>query len=294
MRYFKAVAEENGFARAAALLNVSQSAISEQMRDLEQELGLPLFDRREHRARLNAHGEVFLVEVKRTLAAAAEAVAAVRRSASGEVGTLKIGFFVGGTDALFPALIRRFRAQSPGVRVSLLEMGPVQQQEALLAGTIDIGFTRIVQSPASGELSWERLYVEPLVVALPKGHALAGSPVDISSLAAEPFVITHRETSPALFDKVIALCRAAGFSPKIAATAAVASSVLTLVAAGEGVAILPKNTLKLASSDVVAAPIASRDASIDLVIAWSTRREGPLHQAFLQLIRKTRKGSPRV
>ncbi len=292
LRYFCAVAEARGFARAAAALHVSQSAVSEQLRDLEDEIEVPLFDRREHRARLTAHGEIFLVEAQRTLQAADRAVEEARRSARGEVGTLAIGFFIGGTDSLFPALIRRFRQRSPGVRVTLTEMTPTQQPDALLSGAIDIGFTRVLQAPASNDLRAERFYVEPLVVALPVGHPLAGRPVDLRRLAAERFVITQRETSPALFDKVIALCRDAGFSPAIAATSSVASGVLTLVAAGEGVAILPRNTLKLAPADVIFAPIRGRDASIDLVIAWNPRREGPLHRSFLELARKASKRKP--
>ena len=287
LRYFCAVAEQKGFAKAAAVLNVSQSAISEQMRDMEDELGVPLFNRREHRANLNANGEAFLVEARKTLAAADQAIEAARRSARGQSGTLRIGFFVGGTDATFTALIRKFRALSPGVRISLLEMGPVQQNEAVSAGTVDIGFTRLVPSPHMAELSWELLYAEPLVVALPRGHALASGPVELRSLAAERLVVTQRETSPVLFDKIIFLCRAAGFSPTIAATAAVASSVLTLVAAGEGIAIMPKNTLQIASSDVVWVPILGEDAYVDFVMAWAPRYEGPLHRAFLQLARET-------
>ncbi len=289
LRYFCAVADEKGFARAAAMLHISQSAVSEQVRDLEEELGVPLFDRREHRARLNAQGEIFLLEARKTLAAAALAMEAARRSARGEIGTLNIGFFVGGTDAVFPALIRNFRAQFPGVRVSLVEMTPTLQQEALLAGTIDIAFTRALPARQGSELRAQRFYIEPLVAALPAEHPLAGQPVDMARLAAERFVITQRETSPALFDKVIELCRAAGFSPGIAATSAVASGVLTLVAAGEGVAILPMNTLKLAPADIVSSPIRSSDAFIDLVIAWNSRLESPLHRSFLQLARKARK-----
>ncbi len=292
LRYFCAVAEARGFARAAAALHVSQSAVSEQLRDLEEELGVPLFNRREHRARLTPQGEIFLVEAHRTLAAADRAVEEVRRSARGEAGTLTIGFFIGGTDPLFPALIRKFRERSPGVRVSLIELTPMQQPDALLSGAIDIGFTRVLQSPASNELQAERFYVEPLVAALPVGHPLAGQPLDLRKLAGERFVITQRETSPALFDKVIALCRDAGFSPAIAALSSVASGVLTLVAAGEGVAILPRNTLKLAPAGVVFAPLRNRDASIDLVIAWNPKREGALHRSFLQLARKSRKTTP--
>ena len=292
LRYFCAVADAGGFARAAALIRVSQSAMSEQMRDLEEELGVPLFDRRERRARLTAHGQVFLEEARRTLAAAERAREAALRSARGEVGTLTIGFFVGGTDSMFPKLIRAFREHSPGVRVALVELTPTEQHEALLSGAIDIGFTRALQSPQDDQLRAERFYVEPLVVALPAGHRLARQPVAMRQLATERFVIAQRHTSPVLFDKVIALCREAEFSPNIAATASVASGVLTLVAAGEGIAILPKGAQKLASEDVVFSPIQHPDASIDLVVAWSPRRESLLHRSFLELFRRCASGLP--
>jgi DNA-binding transcriptional LysR family regulator len=288
LRYFCAVAEAGGFARAAERMHVSQSAVSEQLRDLEDELKVELFDRRERRARLTMHGEVFLTEARGTLAAADRAVEAAQRSARGEIGTLTIGFFAGGTDSQFPGLIRRFRQHAPGVRVSLMEMSPTRQHEALLAGTIDIGFTRVVPEAHKAQLCSERFYVEPLVAVLPSSHALAGKTVDLRKLAKERFVIAQRESSPALFDKVIALCRDAGFSPVIAASSGVASGVLTFVAAGEGVAILPKNTLKLAPADVVGCPLRSKEASIDLVIAWSVKREGPLHRSFLALARTVR------
>ena len=291
LRYFCAVAETGGFAKAAESLHVSQSAISEQMHDLEAELEVELFDRRERRARLTTHGGLFLVEAQRTLVAAAKAIEAAQRSARGEIGTLTIGFFTGGTTGVFPALIRTFRQRFPSVRVLLLEMRPTEQYDALRCGAIDIGFTRTLPAQED-DLRAERFHVEPLVAALPTGHPLAGRVIHMRQLAKEAFVIANRETSPALFDKVIALCRDAGFSPSIAASTAVASGVLTLVAAGEGVAVLPKNTLRLAPAGVVLSPIHSTQAWIDLVIAWNERRTGPLHHSFLELARRARKLSP--
>ena len=292
LRYFCAIADAQAIARAAATLHVSQSAVSEQMRDLEQEIGVALFDRREHRARLTTHGEAFLAHARRTLEAADEAVAAAQRSARGEIGKLTIGFFVGGTDRLFPALIRTFRRRSPNVQVSLVEMTPTAQHQALLSGAIDIAFTRAYLSPSNDTLRMERFHVDPLVAVLPPGHRLAARAVKMTQLAEERFILADRETSPVYFDKVISLCRDAGFSPHIAGTASVASGVLTLVAAGEGIAILPKNTLKLAPGNVTSSAIRSRHASIDVVIGWNAHREGPLHRAFLELARKVRRIPP--
>jgi DNA-binding transcriptional LysR family regulator len=293
LRYFCAIAETGGFAKAADSLHVSQSAISEQMHDLEAELEVELFDLRERRARLTTHGELFLLEAQRTLIAAAKAIEAAQRSARGEIGTLTIGFFTGGTTSVFPALIRTFRQRFPSVRVMLLEMRPTEQYDALRSGAIDIGFTRTLPAIQEVELRAERFHVEPLVAALPTGHPLAGQPIHMRQLAKEAFVVANRETSPALFDKVIALCRDAGFSPSIAASTAVASGVLTLVAAGEGVAVLPRNTLRLAPAGVVLSPIHSTQAWIDLVIAWNERRAGPLHRSFLELARRARRLPPK-
>lgn len=290
LRYFCAVADAGGFARAASVLHISQSAISEQIRNLEEELGVDLFDRREHKPRITPHGQLFLQEARRILLASASAIEMVQRAARGEVGTLTIGFFIGGTGSFFSRIIRNFRRRYPGVRVSVVEMTPTQQYKALLAGEIDIGFTRELEVAMRSQLKAEHFYSEPLMVALPKDHPLATSTVlSLEEVATERFVTTSRDTSPALFDKIIALCRQAGFSPAIAAHASVASGALTLVAAGEGIAILPQNSQVVAGAEVIYRPISNRDAFIDLVIAWDPRRKTELHESFLELTRRVRR-----
>src|ERR1700678_4223525 len=142
LRYFSAVAASQGFSRSARALHVSQSAISEQISDLEREIGVALLDRGRQKTTLTPHGEVFLNEAKKVLAAADQAVETARRSARGEIGTLTIGFFNGGTGAEVPNVIKRFRRKHPGVRVSVVEMVPSEQSKALLSGAIDVGFTR--------------------------------------------------------------------------------------------------------------------------------------------------------
>ena len=288
LRYFVAVAEAGGFSRAARILHVSQSAISEQVRDLEEELGVPLLDRAQHRTRLTPHGMLFLEEARRTLDAAGRAVEVAQRSLRGEIGTLVIGFFVGVTGELFARLIREFRSAYPSVRVSLVELTPTEQQSALLTGVIDIGFTRAVEPALAAQLQVERLYVEPLVVVLPKTHPLARRTIRLAQLASESFIVAQRETSPVLFDRVISLCAEAGFSPRIVATASVSTGVLTLVHAGEGIAILPKNAQYFAPSELSFRPIADPGATIDLVVAWPRDRESEIARAFVQMMRQRR------
>jgi DNA-binding transcriptional LysR family regulator len=292
LRYFCAVAADHGFSRAARALHVSQSAISEQISDLEREIGVKLLDRGQQETNLTPHGEIFLDDAKKVLAAADHAVENARRSGRGEIGTLTIGFFNGGTGEEVPAIIKTFRRLHPDVRVSLIEMVPSQQSEALANGTMDIGFTRPLEPPYDLQLHSELLYLDPLMAALPKDHPLGGGPVDLRKLSRERFVLVARETSQALFGKIMALCSEAGFSPQIVSTGTVWSSVILLVQAGEGIAILPSNMQQRgAFGDLSFCPLTNRGASIGLVTAWSPQREGPVLKAFLDLLRDYRRRS---
>jgi DNA-binding transcriptional LysR family regulator len=287
LRYFKAVVELGSFSGAARGIYVSQSALSEQIADLERELGVPLFDRSERKLRLTAHGEIFLRESNKVLAGSEHAVALARRSFRGEVGTLRIAFFAGGVGARFAELIRQFRTDRPEVQVSLTEMRPGAQTRALVDGSIDVAFTRRVAEPFARELRSETLRHHRLDAVLPEGHRLAKGPVDIRKLSPERFVLCARETAPAVFDKIIGLCSEAGFSPQIAALPVVRSSALMLVQAGEGIAILPElhDTI---GSGLSACPLQSKDAFVELVMAWSPPRVNPITEAFMALVRKNK------
>jgi DNA-binding transcriptional LysR family regulator len=288
LRYFCAVAENEGFSKAARLLHVSQSAISEQLADLEREIGAPLLIRGRQKIRLTPHGEIFLAEARKVLAGAAHACEMARRSFRGETGTLRIGFFSGGTGTVVPRLIKEFRGRHPGVRVSLTEMVPTIQQRALMDGTLDIGFTRPLDPPFDQQLRSELLYRDQLVAVLPKGHPRAKDPLDLRSLAEERFVLVAREVGPPLFDKILALCSQAGFSPEVVATATFWSSVTLLVQSGEGVTILPRNAQLRNATDLEYCSLSARGASIELVMAWSPTRGGPIQKAFLELVREAK------
>jgi DNA-binding transcriptional LysR family regulator len=287
LRYFAAVAENGGFGRTARLLHVSQSAISEQIKDLEEELGVALFDRSRRLIQLTHAGELFLKEVRGILSAVDFAVLNVQRSVRGEVGKLTIGFFVGGTGSSFPRIIREFRKRSPDVQLSLVEMAPAMQHQALAAGSIDIGFTRPLQSADSIELRSEYYQTERLLAIVHRSHKLAKRRhISIRELAQDTFVVNDRNYSSAVFDKIITLCSNAGFSPRIGSVATVSPGVIALVEAGAGVAILPEGSRVLSRNEVVFIPLSEADATIDLVIAWSRQRENAALLAFLELARK--------
>ena len=289
LRYFKAVAEQGSFSGAARGIYVSQSALSEQIADLERELGVPLFDRSGRKLRLTVHGEIFLRESNKVLEGSERAVAMARRSFRGEVGTLRIGFFAAGVGARFGQLIHRFRTERPEVQVSLTEMKSGAQPQALLDGSIDVAFTRRFSEPFARQLRSETLGSHRLIAVLPENHRLAKGPVDIRNLSSERFVLGARETAPAIFDKIIGLCSEAGFSPQIAALPVARSSALMLVQAGEGIAIVPElhDTI---GSGLAACPLKSKDAFVELVMAWYPARVSPITEAFMALVRANKSG----
>lgn len=293
LRYFIAVAENHGFGRAALALNVSQSAISEQIADLESELGLPLFDRQNRQIRLTIPGEQFLQDARSVIAVANRAVSNVHKSQHGEIGSLNIGFFVGGTASFFPRIIREFRSRYAGIQVSLIELAPAMQHPALLNGAIDIGFTRPVPASHASQLRFEHIQTEPLYAVLPVTHPLARKrSIKIRDLADECFVLNDRRHSPVVFDKVIMLCAQAEIAPRMGATATVSSGVINLVEAGEGVAILPQGSRPLGGEGVTFVPLTDAGASVDLVVAWSVQHTNPAVRSFLEMVNKRRKKNP--
>lgn len=283
LRYFVAVAERGSFSAASRSLRVAQSAISEQIADLEGEMGVPLFERTARKTVLTDAGAAFLEESRRLLASANQAVEMARRVHSGQLGTLRIGLFAGGMGAEFPRLIQRFRQQFPNVHLSLLEMTPAQQWEALVEGRIDVGFTRRLEPEFRNELDSVLLRHDPIMAILPRNHRAVPGPVNLRDLANEPFVLSSRETSPATFDKVIELCSEAGFSPRIVSISSVWASVVLMVQAGVGIALLPSNEQQFRTRDLAFCPLKARNASVEFVMAWSRKRDNVIVHSFREM-----------
>jgi DNA-binding transcriptional LysR family regulator len=288
LRYLVAVAEYGTFREASRHLHVAQSAISEQIADLEHELGGPLLDRGQRATRLTAQGRVFLEEAKKTLAQADRAVDLTRRSMLGQEGSLAIGFFLWGAGNFFASLIRDYRKLHPQIKLTLFEMHAAIQMPALVDGRIDIGFTRPLEPPYDTLLNAELLLNDPVVALLPRDHPLAGSSVELSALAAERFVMCERPVTPVLFDSILALCSSAGFSPNIVNTSPSWPGVLTLVASGEGIALVPAGVQHLRTPGLAFVKILPRTAHVGLSIAWRPQDESPVVKDFLRLVRASK------
>jgi DNA-binding transcriptional LysR family regulator len=289
LRYFCAVAEDQSFTMAARRLHVSQSGISGQVRDLEKEIGVTLLQRNPRDVSLTPEGAVFLREAREILEHSQRAVDLAVRASRGQFGKLTIGLCGPATAPFLPRLIRGFRKRQPGVNLALKDIDPMHQPEALVEGEIDIGFTRGIPPQFRKLLRSEVLFREPVVVVLPKGHVLGGEPaISLAQLAADRFVLYCREGAPDLFDAIIALCKKSKFSPHLAESPNLWQSVLTLVEAGEGVALVPACVQLLRCNGVSFHTVRGRGCMLDVVLAWRHNEPNAIRDGFLNLLRSSR------
>lgn len=289
LRYFIAVAEELHFGRAALRLGISQPPLSQQIQALEDELGACLFERTNRRVALSAVGELFLPEARAVLAQLDKALAVARRARQGELGELKVGFTSSAPfTSTIPRALRAFRQACPAVHLDLRELSSREVAEAVGEGLLQVGMIRPLE-PLPGGLEALELFAEPLVAVLPAGHPLAlegATGIALAELAAEPFVFFPRSFGTGLYDQVLGLARAAGFSPHIVQEASEAMTLIGLVATGLGVTILPASFSRMRIDGVVWRTLRDPGAS---TAVWLVRRRGeqsPLVQRFAELLER--------
>ncbi len=288
LRYFTAVAELGSISAAARRLHVAQSSVSEQIADLEGELGGTLLDRTGRNVRLTAMGLVFLDEARKTLSAAERAVEVTQSTLRGESGTLSIGFFLWGAGGFFPRIIREYRRRHPGIRLSLVEMHANDQVLALEEGRLDVGLTRPPDASAQRLLAAELLFRDPVVAAVRPDHPFAGKEVPVRSLAGEPLVMTERRSNPVLWDAIAALFADEGMPQIVANTSTTWSGVLTLVEAGEGVALVPAGVRHLRTRGLAFCRLRPETLFLGLSAVWNPRRVGPALEGFLRLLEENK------
>jgi len=285
LRYFVAVAEELNFTRAAARLHMAQPPLSQQIRQLEDELGVKLFDRTKHEVRLTEVGRAVLEEARRTLVQVGRVAIAARRAAEGQTGSLVVAFSSSMPHTVLPRVLRAFRSRFPEVTLSLQERSTEEQVELLKSGRVDVGFLRLPLEETAGSLVVEPILVESLVVALPKGHRLAKQrAVSVKSLANEPFVSLPRHAVPGLHDQIEAMCRRAGFRPIVSQEAQQIQAIIGLVSAGLGVAIVPASIQTLHPEQVVYRPIKGPRVLTKTAAAYEAGNSSPVLRSFLRVV----------
>ncbi|GAB1544771.1 LysR family transcriptional regulator [Scytonema sp. NUACC21] len=284
LRYFVTLAEELHFGRAAERLHIAQPPLSQQIRQLETELGFELFHRTKRSVQLTAAGEVFFAQAQQILEQVEQAIQMGRQTSRGEIGQLAIGFVSSAAYNILPDILRRFRTTVAKVRLELHELTTDQQLQWLAEGRIDIGFLR---PPVEDTLfSTETIFREPLVVALPSGHSLANeTQVSVRSLSCEHFILFPRKLAPGLHDPIISLCQQAGFSPKVAQEASQMQTIVSLVAAQMGVAIVPASLRHLQRTGVVYKLIQESTPEVAINMIWRRHEHSPTVQRFIELVK---------
>jgi DNA-binding transcriptional LysR family regulator len=292
LRYFVAVADTLSFTRAAQAMHISQPPLSQQIQALEADLGVRLFDRTKRRVALTEPGRLFLVEARKILAQADAARKMVGDAAAGFAGNLRLAYTV--SVSFHPALpqtLLRYAQVAPRVRVALSELYTGEQFDALLNGDIDVGFVR---SAPRNAIQVKALRVdvvdhERLVLALPSRHPLAGrAKLGMREVADQLFVAQPRLLAATLHDRLMHLCAKAGFQPELSQIVQQVNSLLPLVAAGIGLALVPASLQVVQLAGVSFVPVDDPDAYLMLAVASRASDTSPALETFLDTVRESK------
>ncbi len=288
LRYFVAVAEELHFGRAALRLHMTQPPLSQAIQALEAQLGATLFERTRRSVALTAAGEALLPEARRLLQQADALPALARRAAAGESGTLSLAFVSIADYNLLPDALREFSAAYPAVQVSLQEATTDIQLEMLAEGVIDAG---IVIAPLPDAMKRDIAYVpllsEPLVLALPESNPQARHrKVSLRQVADQPLVIFPRRIGPRFQDLIFSCFHDAGVAPRVGQEAIQMQTIVSLVSAGMGIALVPQSVSNLKRPGVEYRALKEASPKVEFGLAWRRDNASPVLSAFVELMRK--------
>jgi DNA-binding transcriptional LysR family regulator len=267
LRYFLAVAEDLHFTRASERLHVAQPALSLQIRQLEEELGVKLFERLKHRVKLTPAGRVFAQRARFALEQTQKAAREAALVGRGEAGTLSIGFVSSAVVSVLPRILRAYASEVPAVAVELLELDPLEQVEGLRNGTIDVGVMHaLIETP---DFDMATLAREELLAALPADHAAAQKErIDLITLADETFLVPKKHEFGGLHELVVDACHKAGFVPRKMQATRLLQTALCLVGGGLGVALVPESFQEKVQIKGLVYRRLSSTLVIDLVAVW--------------------------
>jgi len=287
LRAFVTLAEQLHFGRAADRLHITQPALTKQIQRLEEAVGGTLVRRGYREVRLTPAGEVLLPHAARLLEESAAALDIARRAVRGQLGVLRLGFGLA-TVQLLPDLLLRFRSAFPGVELRLRDMPTPTQVGALVNGDLDVGFVRLPISEPGIET---RPVLRERLVVLLGSHSRWRAREGLRSAAQEPFVTISRSTSASFHDHVIAVCRAAGFTPNIVQETNELFTMMMLVQGGLGIALAPSSVTLRRPAGVRVKAVKEAEAAWDIGIAWSrARHDAPLVRAFVETALRVRRG----
>ncbi len=286
LRYFVAVAEVEHVGRAAEQLHISQSPLSRQIAQLEERLGLQLFERSQQRLRLTSDGRTFLHEAKALLKHAERLESLGRRLGRGESGGLCIGYVSHAVHAgVLPDALRHVREQRPGIHIALYNLPPQEQFEGLRQRSLDIAL--VCEAPAADDqdLLASPVFSDPLYLALPASHPLASkASIEPEDLHEQDWIMVESQLQQHRRERFLADCVAAGFTPQIRLEAAEPLSALGLVSAGLGLALIPQSIGGEGNPNVVLRELPWLKQSIGLWAAWHRVDLRPIVGDFREMV----------
>jgi DNA-binding transcriptional LysR family regulator len=296
-RQFVAVAQDLHFSRAAQRLHMTQPPLTQAIANLEQQLGVRLFDRTRRSVQLTAAGQALLPEARELLARAQALPAHARAAAHGEVGRLRLAFVSTVGFGLLPQWVLGFRELYPQVEFELVEATGDVQLKLIERGEIDAGF--LLHSPGFAPPGLEHLRIarEPLVTALPAHHPLATArTLSLAAVLAEPLVVFPRRIVPSLHDAIFGMYHAAGRTPRIAQEAIQMQTIVNLVSAGLGVAWVPESVRQFQRPGVVYRAISGKQLlqvpGCETTLAWPGSPPKPALERFVEFARGQVKAAP--
>jgi DNA-binding transcriptional LysR family regulator len=291
LRYFVAVAEEMHFGRAALRLHMTQPPLSQTIQSLEASLGTPLFHRTQRSVSLTPAGLALLPEARRILLQAESLPDIARRAAAGESGRLSLAFVSTADYSILPPFLREFRERYPQVQIDLREATTDLQLEELIQGRIDVGLLiPPLPDKTKTALDYAPVLSEPLILAAPKGlQALRGkNAVALKTLSDVPLIIFPRRIAPAFHDAILTCFHDAGLTPRIGQEAIQMQTIVGLVSAGMGIALVPQSVSNLNRRGVEYKPLTGKTPLVETGLAWRRDNTSPVLRAFLDLLRKKR------
>ncbi|MCA6123082.1 LysR family transcriptional regulator [Bradyrhizobium sp. WSM 1704] len=293
LRYFVALGEGLNFTRAAERLHIAQPPLSQQIRQLEDELGVTLLQRNSRPVRLTEAGELLLARARSLLANVEAAVADTRRIGRGQAGKLAIGFVGSAMFAGLPDIVSSYRDACPDVELVLDEMLAAEIVDALRRRRIDVGFARPALLPEPG-LAQRLILEEPYVAALPRAHPLAERDgIALAELSDDAFVLYPARPEPSVTGLIVAACEASGFTPRLAQEVLHLQTAIGLIAAGVGVSLIPEAAARAQTGRGVAyVPLAAPAVTAPLTIAWRDEDVSPAVQRLLDLATRWREMAP--
>ena len=286
LRYFVAVAEELHFGKAAERLHMTQPPLSQTIFGLEELLGTPLFVRSRRAVALTPAGDVLLPEARRMLAQAGQLPELVRRAAAGEAGRLALAFVSSADYSVLPPFLRRYREHYPQVQIALQEATSDRQIDDLMRARIDAGLLiPPLPDKARLELDYLKVLTEPLILAAPAGLVPPG-PVWLRDVTPLPLIIFPRPIAAALHDAILGCFHAAGVTPEIGQEAIQMQTIVGLVSAGMGLALVPQSVSNLMRPGVEYRSLRDATPLVETGLAWRRDNMSPVLQGFLELLRK--------